>query len=505
MRPYTLIIMITFTHTCKSYTDRTLWSDFHHTITRSNKIALIWPNWCGKSTMLACITGHDTVDEWLLTTHWLIAHIEQKITDKYLNFTIEEYRYQHLPSHDNLYLWYIAMDDWWVQFDLTTQLKSLSWWQRKIIQLMTLQFQQYDIIILDEPTNHLDMTMKIKLSDYLISTKSIIVCVTHDRWFINQRADQVRAFNHGVIQTYPGNYDDYQVLLEQAQIAQQRAHDSVAKELDRQAQVLTEFKRRSKISSDPARGKMIRTRSKIIERMQDRQQDKVIIDKRISLTATSHTRSGKELIKIKHHDVTIAGRTLISNINLTIHSGDKIALIWPNWCGKSTFVKELIKKFSETIPLEKGRSETSTLGVESKGDFERAYIDQLNSTISWDQSVLDRYIAHCPGHMPDPVAINQLLQAWFTHWQMKQSVNSSSYWQKLKLTILTSIKSAVDLLILDEPTNHLDIVTIQALERMIHEYGGTVLLISHDPYFIEQSGINIIYHIHDCKMTQEQV
>jgi ATPase subunit of ABC transporter with duplicated ATPase domains len=88
---------------------------------------------------------------------------------------------------------------------------------------------------------------------------------------------------------------------------------------------------------------------------------------------------------------------------------------------------------------------------------------------------------------------------------MKQPVNSSSYGQKLKLTILTSIKSAIDLLILDEPTNHLDIVTIQALERMISEYPGAVLLISHDPYFIQASGINMIYHIHDCKMIQEQI
>jgi ATPase subunit of ABC transporter with duplicated ATPase domains len=192
---------------------------------------------------------------------------------------------------------------------------------------MTLSFKQYDIIILDEPTNHLDMTIKIKLSDYLISTKSIIVCVTHDRWFINQRATQVRAFDRGVIKTYPGNYDDYQLLLEQEHLSQQRAHESVAKELDRQAQVLAEFKRRSKISSDPKRGKMIRTRSKIIERMQDRQQEQVTQDKQITLTASSHTRTGKQLITIKNHDVIIAGHTLISNIKLTIYSGDKIALI----------------------------------------------------------------------------------------------------------------------------------------------------------------------------------
>jgi ATPase subunit of ABC transporter with duplicated ATPase domains len=192
---------------------------------------------------------------------------------------------------------------------------------------MTLSFRSYDIIILDEPTNHLDMDIKIKLSGYLKSTKSIVICVTHDRWFINQRATQVRSFDHGIIKTYPGNYDDYQLLLEQEHLSQQRAHESVAKELDRQAQVLAEFKRRSKISSDPARGKMIRTRSKIIDRMQDKQVESVIQDKKISLTANSHTRTGKQLITIKNHNITIAGRTLISNINLTIHSGDKIALI----------------------------------------------------------------------------------------------------------------------------------------------------------------------------------
>jgi ATPase subunit of ABC transporter with duplicated ATPase domains len=117
------------------------------------------------------------------------------------------------------------------------------------------------------------------------------------------------------------------ILREQAQLTQQRAHDSVAKELDRQAQVLAEFKRRSTISSSPKRGKMIRTRSKIIQRMQSTQADTVIHDKSISLTASSHTRTGKQLIQIQHMDVNIAGRTLISDINLTIHSGDKIVIL----------------------------------------------------------------------------------------------------------------------------------------------------------------------------------
>lgn len=192
---------------------------------------------------------------------------------------------------------------------------------------MTLSFKAYDIIILDEPTNHLDIQAKTYLANLLKSSRFIVICVTHDRRFINQRANQVRAFDHGIIKTYPGNYDDYQLLLEQEQLSQQHAYESVAKELDRQAQVLAEFKRRSKISSDPARGKMIRTRSKIIERMQDKQVESVIQDKKISLTATSHTRTGKQLITIKNHNVTIAGRTLISDINLTIYSGDKIALI----------------------------------------------------------------------------------------------------------------------------------------------------------------------------------
>ena len=461
--------MITLTHTSKSYTDRTLWSDFHHTITSWSKIALIWPNWCGKSTMLACISGHDTVDAGSLTSKWLIAHIPQEISDKYLNFSIEEYRYQHLPDHDSLYLWYIAMDERWVQFDISTQLRTLSWWQRKIIQLMTLGFKSYDIIILDEPTNHLDIEMKNYLSDLLKSSKSTVVCVTHDRHFINSRAQQVRNWDHGQILTYPWGYDDFLILQEQAQLAQQHAHESVAKELERQLAVLAEFKRRSTMSSDPKRGKMMRTRSNIIARMQDRQADKVIKEQSIALTATSHSRTGKQLVKMNKMNVSIAGRTLISDINLTIHSGDKIAILWPNWCGKTTFVRELIAWFEWKV-LSATANPWEVRPITTNPWLTYAYIDQLNSQISSESKVIDRYIAHCPGQMPDHVAINQLLQFGFSHGQMQQSINSSSYGQKLKLKILTSIKSALDILILDEPTNHLDIVTIQALERMISEY-----------------------------------
>ena len=118
---------------------------------------------------------------------------------------------------------------------------------------MTLSFKPYDSIILDEPTNHLDMNMKTHLADLLMSTKAIVVCVTHDRRFMNQRATQVRAFDHGQIMTYPGNYDDYEILLEQSLSSQQHTHDSVSRELDSQAQVLAEFKRRSKISDSPKR------------------------------------------------------------------------------------------------------------------------------------------------------------------------------------------------------------------------------------------------------------
>ena len=492
--------MISLTHTSKSYTDRTLWSNFHYTITSWSKIALIWLNGCGKSTMLACITGRDSVDAWSIISKWLIAQIPQEIEDKYLNFTIEEYRYQYLPSHDELYLWHIAMDEWWVEFDITIQLRSLSGGQRKIIQLMTLSFQSYDIIVLDEPTNHLDIQMKNHLSDYLSSTKSTVICVTHDRHFINSRATQVRNRDGGQIITYPWDYDDYLILREQAQLAQQRAHESVAKELERQQAVLAEFKRRSKMSSDPKRGKMMRTRSNIITRMQDRQVDQVIKTKDITLTAISHTRTGKELCKIKHMDVVIAWRTLISDINFTIHTGDKIAILWPNGCGKTTFVKELITKFWELM-----WDNNTDKSIELKRDFERRYIDQLNSQIQWTTKVLDRYIQHCPWHMPDSVAINQLMQFRFSHGQMQQSIDSSSYGQKLKLKILTSIKSAIDMLILDEPTNHLDIVTIEALERMISEYPWAVIMISHDPYFIANCEINTIYNIQNCKLVQEVV
>lgn len=451
--------------------------------------------------MLACITGHDTVDAWSISSKWLIAHIPQEISENYLNFTIEEYRYQRLPSHDDLYLWYIAMDERWVQFDIDTQLRSLSGGQRKIIQLMTLSFKNYDIIILDEPTNHLDIDMKNKLSDLVKSSRAIIVCVTHDRWFINQRATQVRNWDHGQIMTYPGNYDDYLILQEQAQISQQRAHDSVAKELERQQSVLAEFKRRSKISSDPKRGKMMRTRSKIIDRMQDRQADKVIKVQDIALTASSHTRTGKQLIKIKQMNVSIAGRRLISDINLQINSGDKIAILWPNWCGKTSFIKQLLLYLHS--PWEGGYGKAE--GVYWDLWLTYVYIDQLNSQIWWTSKVLERYIKHCPGQMQDHIAVNQLLQFWFTHGQMQQSIESSSYGQKLKLKILTSIKSAVDIIILDEPTNHLDIVTIQALERMISEYRGAVIMISHDPYFLANCEIDMIYHIRDCKIQQEGI
>jgi len=487
--------MISFTHTSKSYTDRTLWSDFHHIITSWDKIALIWPNWCGKSTMLACITGDDSVDAWTLHTKWLITHIAQEISSKYLSFTIEEYRYQYLPSHDDLYLWYIAMDDRWVQFDLATHLSQLSWGQRKIIQLMTLQFKPYDIILLDEPTNHLDIEMKTHLSDYLSSTKSIVVCVTHDRWFINQRATQVRDFDHSQIKIYTWDYDDYLILHEQAQLAQQHAHDSVTKELDRQAQVLAEFKRRSKISSSPKRGKMIRTRSKIIERMHNQQPDKVIKDASIQLHVANTTRSGKQLVAIQNLDVMIAGRILISDINLTINSWDTITIVWPNWCGKTTLIKEIIRwlEWKNTSHI------TPSLWITY------VYIDQHNSQISWSLKVIDWYDKQMKWAIPQHSLIAQLLNAWFTHGQMQQKIDSCSYGQKLKLTLLTSIQSAIDILILDEPTNHCDIVTIEAIERMISQYSWAILLISHDPYFIANSMIDTIYHIRDCKIFVEQL
>jgi ATPase subunit of ABC transporter with duplicated ATPase domains len=210
-------------------------------------------------------------------------------------------------------------------------------------------------------------------------------------------------------------------------------------------------------------------------------------------------------------DVNIAGRTLISDINLTIHSGDKIVILWPNWSGKTTFIKQLLSSLRpQGIPLgaREERPEGSTLGVDPKGGgFEwkltRSYIDQHNSQISGNIKVIDWYISKCPWHMSDHVAIRQLMDAGFTHWQMQQTIDTSSHWQKLKLTLLTSIKSALDILILDEPTNHLDIVTIQAVERMIAQYSWSVIMISHDPYFIANCEIDTIYRIYDKSLHKE--
>ncbi|HGF5184781.1 ABC transporter ATP-binding protein [Vibrio parahaemolyticus] len=381
-----------------------------------------------------------------------------------------------------------------------TLLRDLSGgWQRKAALARALVCDP-DVLLLDEPTNHLDVTTIEWLENFLKDFKGSIIFISHDRAFIKSMATRIVDLDRGQLSSFPGDYDNY--LLEKEEML--RVEEMQNAEFDKKlAQEEVWIRQGIKARRTRNEGR-VRALKKLREERRDRRE----VQGKVNLNIDDASRSGKIVFEAENVSFAYDGKQIVDNFSFNIMRGDRIALIGPNGCGKSTVLKLLLGQ----LEAQSGRLHCGT-------KLEVAYFDQYREILHPEKTVIDNL---ADGKQEVMVggrqrhALSYLQDFLFAPKRARTPVKALSGGEKNRLLLARILLKPNNLLILDEPTNDLDIETLELLEEMLANYQGTLLLVSHDREFVDNTvttswifeGDGVIEEFvggyHDAKQQRDQ-
>ena len=351
--------------------------------------------------------------------------------------------------------------------DYARPLREFSGGYRMRAALGALLMQQPDYLLLDEPTNHLDLEAVQWLEAFLLDSRSALVMVSHDRTFLNRLATSIAAMQDGGVQVWQGNYDAYRRQKEEGRAL---AEKHAASEAHRVAEV-ERFIERFRYKATKAR--QVQSRIKMLEKM-DRTQV-MAAEHTWSFNFPPVTRSANRVALLAGVQKSYAGRGVLRGLDLEIWRGDRVALVGPNGCGKST----LLRLIAGGEPADAGTIEIGDKVVM------HYFAQHVLETLRAGRTVLEELQAFAPGRT-DGQLRNLLGIFQFSGDDVFKKVQVLSGGEKNRLALARLCLDPGNFLLLDEPTNHLDLPTREALEEALASYGGTLLFVSHDRYFINR-------------------
>lgn len=328
-----------------------------------------------------------------------------------------------------------------------------------------------DILLLDEPTNHLDVEAITWLEDLLLNFKGAIIFISHDRSFIRKMATRIVDLDRGKLVSYPSNYDLY---LETK--AEDLRVEALQNELFDKKLAQEEVWIRQGIKARRTRNE---GRVRALKKLREERRNRREVQGKAKIQLDTTARSGKIVFEIEHASYEVEGKTLLKDFSATIQRGDKIALVGPNGCGKTTFIKLLLGELQPT---------SGTIRCGTKLDV--AYFDQYRAELDLEKTVMDNVAdgkqdievngvkRHVLGYLQDFL---------FPPKRAMTPVKALSGGERNRLLLAKLLLKPNNLLILDEPTNDLDVETLELLEELLADYQGTLLIVSHDRQFIDNT------------------
>lgn len=512
-------MLVKITNGCVAFGANTILSNIDFEINEGEKVALVGRNGCGKTTLLKLISGEYELAKLdngetssIITARNITIGYLKQITFEDETVTLEEEvkkaykeildmeirmekllsemesgsnnsavkKYSELQERYNLlggYTYKKEYESAIKQFGFTSEDKSkalseFSGGQRTKIAFIKLLLSKPDLLVLDEPTNHLDINAIEWLEEYLKSYKKSVLIVAHDREFLDKIVGSVYEIERGKITKYTGNYSAFAEKKRVEWEIQQKKHIEQQKEIAHLSGLVERFRYKA------TKAAMAQSKIKQLERMD------VIEAPEIADTNSFHAdfepeyQSVQLVLSVK--DLKIGYSETLSTVSLNITRGEKIGIIGGNGLGKSTFLKTIVG----TTPQLGGNY--------SIGDKVKiGYFDQHMAQYKSDKTVLDEYWDEFPNLTQTEVrgALGAFL---FTQEDVFKPVNALSGGEKVRLELCKILKRRPNFLILDEPTNHMDIISKETLEKMLMDYTGTVLFVSHDRYFVKQIASSVL-------------
>ena len=359
--------------------------------------------------------------------------------------------------------------------EFTKPVNTLSGGQKTRVSLGKLLLTKPDILLLDEPTNHLDLNSITWLETYILNYPGAVLIVSHDRYFLNRIVTKVIEIENGELMTYSGNYTDYSQKKQQIREARIKEYLNQQQEIKHQEAViekLRSFNREKSIKRAESREKMLE-KIKPVEKPIETNKD-------FQLKLEPATISGNDVLTVEHLSKAFPPQTLFSDISFEIKRGEHVAIIGDNGTGKTT----LLKILNQVLPADNG---TFTLGT----NVQIGYYDQEHHVLHMEKTIFEEISDDYPT-LTNTQIRNMLAAFLFTGDDVFKRISDLSGGERGRVSLAKLMLSEANFLILDEPTNHLDITSKEILEKALNNYTGTLLYVSHDRYFINQTATRIL-------------
>lgn len=487
----------------------TILEDINFYVKDNDKIGIVGRNGCGKTTLLKAITNEYTLSDGYddlkieSSNDFKIGYVKQNITDnlnmKMIDYIKESnsdileienklnsleqklsssYSEQILTKYNDLQNEYIYKGGntykkeyeialkkfWFTDIDKEKLLNEFSGGQLTKLSLIRLLLSKPDLLILDEPTNHLDINSIEWLENYLKNYKKSIILVSHDRMFLDNICNIIYDIEYGELKRYVGNYSSFVKQKEQDYEKQLKDYEYQQKEIKRLQYIADRFRYK------PTKAKMAMSKLKQIEKMIKIDKPNKSNTKTFKINLKTEENSYRDVLKVKN--LSIGYDKELCKLSFNLERQDKLGIIGENGIGKSTLIKTLTGLIH---PLS---------GKYIYGDrVSIGYFSQNFENLDNNNTVYEEMDKAYPSMTPNE--IRTLLGSFeFTGEDVFKKINDLSGGEKVKLSLCKILNNKPNLLILDEPTNHLDIISKDTIEKILTNYNGTIIMVSHDRYLI---------------------
>lgn len=522
-----------------SYADREVFRDLSWAIGDRDRVALVGANGAGKSTLFRVLLGEVAPDRGhvalqpgarigclpqdvnlppgkslietamikppaLAETESRLSEIEARLADPVV-YGDESLLAQTLERHDALLADYERMNGGrhashvrellamlgFESDDYDSPNSKLSGGQKKMVALAQLAVAAPEILLLDEPDNHLDMDGKVQLERFILNYRGSVVIISHDRYLLDEVASHTVEVERGKLTVYHGNYSYYLNERQARRLRQQQQFVTQQKEIARIEAMIERFESWAKQVLSRKHMLAARQRRRMLEKMEERGEIiEKVSDQRLMDFKVEGWRGSKKVLELKRVSMAFDDDPLFLDASALLRHGERVGLIGPNGAGKTVLLKLILGELQPAAG-------DIVLGPSIRIGF---YSQEHQTLEAWlAQTPLD--LVRNMQNSSESNAVNFLLRMAFSYEQTRQPIRTLSGGERSRLQLARMILQQPNLLLLDEPTNNLDIASVEVLEDALDDFTGTVLIVSHDRYFLDQT-VDRLIEIRDGELRE---